>query len=81
MARKIKTVKKTSFQRGWMSVTQESASTVRAKIMFALGITTLQSFRDRMNGRVWHNDAEIEKIEAIFKEYGITKTKVWGRVR
>jgi hypothetical protein len=71
-------VEKRAFQRGWMSVTQASASTVRAKIMFALGLTTLQAFRDRMNGKTQHSDAEIEKIEAIFKEFNIID--VWGRV-
>jgi hypothetical protein len=49
---------------------------VRAEIMDALGVMTLQSFRSHMNGKILHNDAEIARIDAIFRKYGITD--VWG---
>jgi glycyl-tRNA synthetase (class II) len=71
-------VEKRAFQKGWMQVPQGLAATVRAKITFALGITTKQAFRDRLNGRVSHSDADIWAIEKIFNEIGITE--IWGNV-
>jgi hypothetical protein len=73
-----KEIKKTAFQVGWDAVPQGVAGAVRARIIFALGVTTKQAFRDHLNGHVGHSDAEIEKIEAIFNEYGIID--IWGKV-
>jgi hypothetical protein len=71
-------MEKRVFKRGWMAVKQRDVSRVRAKIMDAVGVTTWQSFRNRLNGITPLNEAEIEKIEEIFKNFGITD--VWGDV-
>jgi hypothetical protein len=67
------------FWRGWMNVPQQNVGRVRARIMRALGVTTFQSFRDRLNGRVKLTSEEVEKIEEIFKDFGIID--VWGDVQ
>jgi hypothetical protein len=46
--------------------------------MAALAITTQQAFRNRLNGEVFNNPAETEKIEAIFREFNVID--VWGKV-
>ncbi|MDR0620254.1 MAG: hypothetical protein LBG17_10225 [Bacteroidales bacterium] len=65
------------FQRGWMAVSQKNAAKVRGKLKAAMGVTTHQSFRDRMNGKVFLSEAEIKEIEAIFKKFGVTD--IWGK--
>ncbi|MDR1561215.1 MAG: hypothetical protein LBS23_02560 [Holosporaceae bacterium] len=74
----IDTIEKTAFQIGWMHVAQGKAARVRAKIMAVLDISTKQAFLNHLNGRVPHNEAEIQAIEAIFNEIGITE--IWGKV-
>lgn len=67
-----------SFQIGWSQVKQGDASTVRAKLMQALNITTRMAFLDRMNGKVEPKISEYKAIEKVFAEFGIEK--VWGSV-
>jgi len=47
--------------------------------MIALDITTRQPFLDRLNGKIEPRVTEVERIEQIFAEYGITE--VWGQVK
>lgn len=65
-----------SFQKGWSQVRQSDVSTVRAKLMAALNITTRMAFLDRLNGKYEPKITEYREIEEIFGSYGITE--VWG---
>ena len=49
---------------------------VRLRIMDALGLQTRNTFYIRLRGKIEPKVSEAEKIENIFKEYGITE--VWG---
>ncbi|MDR1340130.1 MAG: hypothetical protein LBK58_08780 [Prevotellaceae bacterium] len=73
-----KEIEKRAFQVGWAAVPQGVSATVRARIIFALGVSTNQAFRDHLNGYVYHSVVDVENIEAIFNEYGITD--IWGKV-
>ena len=68
-----------SFRNGWSQVRQGDARAVRNKLMIALDITTRQPFLDRLNGKIEPRVTEVERIEQIFAEYGITE--VWGQVK
>ena len=70
---------KFSFRNGWSQVKQGDARAVRARLMEVMNITTLQSFRDRLNGKVEPKVLEYQGIERVFAEYGITD--VWGPVQ
>ena len=49
---------------------------VRLRIMDALGLQTRNTFYIRLRGKIEPKVSEAEKIENIFREYGITE--IWG---
>lgn len=65
-----------SFKKGWNQLKVGDTSAVRERIMSALGIRYRSSFYYRLNGNCEPTMTEAQQIEAIFREYGITK--VWG---
>lgn len=65
-----------SFKKGWNQLKVGDTLKVRQKIMEALGLNVPSSFYYRLNGRCEPTISEAKAIEAVFKEYGITK--VWG---
>lgn len=71
-------MEKKSFQKGWYKIPQGNVAAARVRLMAALGVTTRQAFRNRMNGQVTHTEDEILVIEGIFSDYGITD--IWGTV-
>lgn len=68
-----------SFWKGWDQVKRGDVKAVRSKLMTALNIYHRNSFLDRLNGRVEPKVTEVESIEKVFSEYGITE--VWGKVQ
>jgi len=48
----------------------------RLRIMTALKLQTRNTFYIRLRGKIEPKVSEAEKIEEIFREYGITE--VWG---
>lgn len=65
-----------SFKRGWNQLKVSDTEAARRKIMAALGVTTTASFYYRLNGKCEPTITEAAAIEAVFREYKITK--VWG---
>lgn len=49
---------------------------VRLRIMAALSLQTRNTFYVRLRGKIEPKVSEAEKIEEIFRDYGITE--VWG---
>lgn len=70
-------MEKFSFEKGLKQLTIEQTNQVRDKIMSALDIKSRMSFWRRSTGSVEPKVTEVEKIEAIFGEYGITE--IWGK--
>lgn len=68
-----------SFNEGFSQVKRKDLPAVKQAIMEAIGIRTRASWLSRLNGKVEPKVSEAEAIEAIFKQYGITK--VWGEVK
>lgn len=65
-----------SFKKGWNQLKVIETPEVRQKIMSALGLKVRSTFYYRLNGKCEPTISEARAIEAVFKEYGITK--VWG---
>ncbi len=65
-----------SFQKGFNRLQKKDIKEAQKKIKEALGISSSPSWYDRLYGRVEPKISEVEKIEGIFKEYGITD--IWG---
>lgn len=65
-----------AFFKGWLQITNGSSKQVKEEIMRALEITTTGAWYNRLYGKVIPNKEEVEKIEKIFSEHGITE--VWG---
>ena len=68
---------KLSFKKGYEQVQIKDLQDVRSEIMHALGITTLQAFRNRMNGEVEPKVSEVQEIERVFNKYG--KKEIWDK--
>lgn len=68
---------KYSFKKGYEQLQLKDVELVREKIMNALNIKTLQGFRYRLAGVYEPKVSEVESIEKIFGEYGITD--IWGK--
>jgi len=67
-----------SFKKGWLRVPQGDVAIVREKIMKALGVASEVAFLQRKRGEIIPKVTDVEAIEAVFAEYGITD--VWGTV-
>lgn len=67
---------KYSFKKGYEQLQLKDVEVVRDKIMKALNIKTLQGFRYRLTGVYEPKISEVDAIESIFNEYGITD--IWG---
>lgn len=67
---------KYSFKKGYGQLQLKDVETARDKIMKTLNITTLQGFRYRLAGVYEPKVSEMESIEEIFHNYGITD--IWG---
>lgn len=67
-----------SFRHGFMQVKNKDLQDVKQKIMTAIGVETRAAWLNRLNGKVEPKVSEAEAIEAIFRQYGITK--VWGEI-
>lgn len=65
-----------AFKRGYMQVKKKDLRNLRKEIMQALGVVTIQTFYNRMNGDVEPRVSEMKAIESIFRKYGITE--IWG---
>lgn len=65
-----------SFARGWAQVRQCDVAKVQSELMDALGVKTIQAFRNRRNGSVEPKVSEVKVIEGVFAKYGIKN--VWG---
>jgi len=64
------------FKKGFDKVKNGDARTVRQDIKDALGIKSSSTWYNRLYGTVIPNKVEVEAIEKIFLEHGITD--VWG---
>lgn len=65
-----------SFKKGYGQVQQKDAESVRNEIMTELNITTRESWRLRLNGKIEPKISEVQAIESIFNRYGIIE--IWG---
>lgn len=65
-----------SFRKGWKQLSISDAPKVKEKIMAALSLQARASFYYRLNGKCEPTMTEAQTIEAIFREYGVTK--IWG---
>ena len=65
-----------SFRNGLDQVPSGLLRKVKEELMQALNIQTRAGFLTRVRGEVEPKVSEAKSIEAIFKQYGITK--VWG---
>jgi len=70
------TTNRFAFKKGWGQVPHEKTKEVRERIMTALGLQARNNFYIRLRGKIEPKVSEAEKIEEIFREYGITE--VWG---
>jgi len=70
------TVTSFSFKTGFEQLRIIDVPVVEKEIMNALGITHRTNFLKRLKGEVEPKVSEAKSIEAIFKQYGITK--IWG---
>ncbi len=66
-----------SFEKGLDNIRSADYLECRKKLKKALNITTNYGLRLRIIGQIIPKGDEIEKIEEIFKEYGITE--IWGK--
>ncbi len=67
---------KYSFKKGYSQLQLKNVESAREKIMKTLNITTLQGFRYRLTGKYEPKASEVDAIEEIFHEYGISD--IWG---
>ena len=65
-----------SFQKGLDNVRSADLSECRGKLKNTLNIQSSWGLRLRATGTIIPKADETEKIEAIFKEYGVTE--IWG---
>ena len=65
-----------SFKKGFGKVQLKDLPSVKQELMTALGVNTLQSFRNYMKGITEPKVGQAEAIEAVFAKYGIKE--VWG---
>lgn len=65
-----------SFKRGWNQLRGIDRPAVKEEIMDSLGITTKQSWYQRLNGEIEPKVSEAAAIEKAFAKKRITK--VWG---
>lgn len=70
------TTQRFAFKKGWSQVPRNKTEEVRLHIMSALGLQTRNTFYIRLRGKIEPKVSEAEKIENIFREYGITE--IWG---
>lgn len=59
-----------------MQVKKKDLHIVRDEIMKTLGIRTILTFYNRLNGKIIPKVSEAKAIEEIFAKYGITD--IWG---
>lgn len=70
------TMNRFAFKKGWGQVPYNKTKEVRERIMAALNLQTRNTFYIRLRGKIEPKVSEAEKIEEIFRDYGITE--VWG---
>jgi hypothetical protein len=68
--------KNNSFKKGFDQVPYGKAEELKAKLMGALKIKSRAAWLRRLNGNVDPKASEINAVDAVFAEYGITKG--WG---
>ena len=68
--------KEYSFRKGWNQVRRKDTRKVKAEIMLVFGISARMSWLRHLNGLVEPKISEYNKINSIFRKYGITE--VWG---
>ena len=71
-------MRKSSFKKGYGQIQVKDLQDVRNEIMEALGISSLQAFRNRMYGIVEPKVSDIIIIEKIFNKYGIPE--LWAEL-
>lgn len=65
------------FGAGWCQIRKCDETSVRKKLLRALGVSNLTSFHLYKNGTYEFRVSQIVAIESIFASYGITN--VWGK--
>jgi hypothetical protein len=67
-----------AFEKGWYELKTREVPICRKKLMSALKLTTHAGFGVRLRGQVVPNVEEVQHIERIFHEFGITE--IWGKI-
>lgn len=70
------TTQRFAFKKGWSQLPRNKMEEARLRIMTALKLQARNNFYIRLRGKIEPKVSEAEKIEEIFREYGITE--VWG---
>ncbi len=71
-------MEKYQFKKGWKNLRYNDRKAVMSEIMAALNIKSLVSFHRRKRGIPSPRMEEVDKINEIFKKYGVPPEKVWG---
>lgn len=69
-------MKRFSFQRGFDNLPKKNVKEVKFELMKVLNITSSPAWYDRLHGRVEPRVTEVERIEEVFRRYGVTE--IWG---
>ena len=64
---------KASFRKGFVQLRQVDVPAFKARLLKALGLNNMNSFYDRLSGKIEPKMSEIETIENLFADYGITE--------
>lgn len=68
----FRTAEKKSFKKAYESIMIKDQNSLNEKLMQALRITTIWSLRLHIAGKVATHPEDLEKVERIFKDYGIS---------
>lgn len=68
---------KISFRQGYDNLRVKHRSPFREDFMKEFDLKQRMSFYLRKNGKVIPNTVEVERIESLFKKYGVPVSKIW----
>ena len=71
------TINSASCKKGYMQIRKCDEEQFRAEFMQIFNIRTKQSFYNRINGKPEPKISEVEKINSLFRKYGVT-ANIWG---
>lgn len=66
------------FNAGYMQLQLKDVEEATPKLWAALGINNRVSFLAYKTGKIEPKASQVVKVEAVFKEYGITEN-IWGK--